>query len=65
MNILYFIQSASVYLMQAATLCGVVYFIVIFVKTKGVFMRTLIVLYGLVVACLGQFVVNIMEAAMR
>jgi hypothetical protein len=65
MNILYFIQSASVYLMQAATLCGVIYFIILFVDTKGVFMRTLIVLYGLVVACLGQFVVNVMEAAMR
>ena len=65
MNIIHFIQSASVYLMQAATLCGVIYFIILFVDTKGVFMRTMIVIYALIVAFLGQFVVNIMEAAMR
>ena len=50
--------------MQVATLCGVIYFIITFVNTKGVFMRTLIVLYGVIVACLGQFIVNIMEIAM-
>ncbi len=65
MNIIYFIQDASIYLMQAATLCGVIYFIILFVDTKGVFMRTMIVLYGLIVACVGQWFVNIMEAAMR
>lgn len=50
--------------MIVATLCGIFYFIVMFVNTKGVFMRTLIVLYGVIVACLGQFIIRILDVAM-
>jgi hypothetical protein len=64
MNILHSIQTASEYLMIVATLCGIFYFIVMFVNTKGVFMRTLIVLYGVIVACLGQFIIRILDVAM-